>query len=80
MQKKSASTQPALFPQANKQWSGELPKSPIGPVWVAVSTLGLARVMIGAPLETTADGQAPETLAIMLSQLKEYFQRRRERF
>jgi methylated-DNA-[protein]-cysteine S-methyltransferase len=72
--------QPAFFPQPRKFWSAVLQKSPIGPVWVAVSSAGLARVMIGAPLETSGEGHAPETLAKALSQLKEYFQQRRERF
>jgi len=72
--------QPALFPQPRRMWSAVLPKTPIGPVWVAVSTLGLARVRIGAALANSAEGRAPEALAAALSQLKEYFLRRRERF
>jgi methylated-DNA-[protein]-cysteine S-methyltransferase len=72
--------QPALFPQPRPLWSACLPKTPIGPLWVAVSTQGLARVMIGAELASSAEGRPPEVLAEALSQLKEYFQRRREVF
>lgn len=72
--------QPALFPSAKILWSGQLSSTPIGPVWAAVSSLGLARVSIGAPLATTGEGHAPEFLAAALEQLKEYFQRRREHF
>ncbi|HMN58836.1 MAG TPA: methylated-DNA--[protein]-cysteine S-methyltransferase [Anaerolinea sp.] len=72
--------QPALFSSSKTLWSGRLSSTPIGPVWAAVSSLGLARVSIGAPLATTGEGHAPETLASALEQLREYFQRRRERF
>jgi len=76
----SVKMQPALFPTPRIIWSGRLSRSPIGPVWAAVSALGLARISIGAPLATSGEGQAPATLAAALDQLKEYFQRRRERF
>ena len=80
MQTRHGRTQPALFPQPRELWSAVLAQSPIGAVWVAVSPLGLARVMIGAPLETSGQGRPPETLARALSQLKEYLQGQRERF
>ncbi len=80
MDPKNASLQPALFPQTHKLWAGGLAHSPIGPVWAAVSTQGLARVRIGVALETSGDGPAPEMLALALSQLREYLQGKRERF
>ncbi len=72
--------QNALFSQPRVLWSDRLPQTPIGPVWVAVSSLGLARVVIGAPIEAAAQGKSPALLALALRQLDEYFQRKREQF
>jgi methylated-DNA-[protein]-cysteine S-methyltransferase len=61
-------------------WSSILSDTPIGPLWVAVTSVGLARIMIGAPLETAGQGRAPAALAHALGQLNAYFSCKREQF
>ena len=72
--------QNALFSSSRQLWAAHLGETPVGPVWMAVSEVGLARVIIGAPIESSGEGKTPTLLVHALQQLAEYFRHKRDQF